>query len=112
MGCLLPPRAPASRVRGRALRPLGAVPPIVARALGAEIRVVLLARGGVLLRRLDALRQRPEVFFERELPVGGVLQDGDAGEVDRRATRLRAVAPVLHVDDDAAVVTELVPLVR
>ena len=79
-------RAPRLSSRGHP-RPLGSSH--CARALGRMFGIELLARRRVTLRRLDAFRERPEVFLQREHAVARVLQHGDAGEVDRRARRVR-----------------------
>src|SRR5262249_56903197 len=86
-------RPRALRVGRRALRPLGALPPVAAGALLGCIGVEFGTRVLVLLERALALDERPEVLLERELPVARVLQAGHAGEVDRWRPPVGGCAP-------------------
>ena len=106
-------RAPALGVRGRALRPLGAVPPIVARALGrgSPGRTACTPRAYRFSVSVPSGSDQKSSSSEN-FPSPAYSQHGHAGEVDRRRTRLGVVAAVLHVDDDATVVIDHVPLVR
>ena len=61
----------------------------------------LLARRGVGLDGFVGLGHRPEVLLQAPSAVARVLQDRDAGEIDRARPR-GVIATVLHVDHHAA----------
>ena len=89
----------------------GAATPVPARLFLWMLRVDRRTRRRVGLHRHVAPPDRVEVLLQTELPPAGVLEDGDAGEVDG-ALPARMISPVLQVDDDAAAVgVDDVPLV-
>src|SRR5690606_14121035 len=103
------PEAPGT-ARPFGPRFLGGEIPAEPRAALGVAWVVSLAQLLVLLERAHRELHRPEVLLQREATVSGVLQDGDAREVEGRSAT-RTVAPILHVDNHAAARVDGVPLV-
>src|SRR5438046_2042068 len=95
------PSSRSLRPRPTATCPLRAVPPAPARLLLRMLGIELAARRFVLAHRDLALLHRPVVLLALPFPVTRVLENRDAGEVDG-ALASGMVAPVLHVEHDAA----------
>src|SRR5262249_41121394 len=95
------PGARALRPRRAAARPVGALPPVAPSAFVTVLGVELLAGRGVGLDGLVRLGHRPEVLLPAPAAVARVLQDRDAGKIDRAGPR-GVIATVLHVDHHPA----------
>src|ERR1051326_6413607 len=81
-------------------------------ALPAVLGIMALARLGILLDGAIRGRHGPEVFFPLPQAAAGIVEDRDAGKIDRTLAA-RVVATVLHVDYHATGIrVDRVPFVR